>query len=358
MALSEKVPERQASHPLKPPKFFSRVSRAVLVRKERIFSLISRFWKGKRLWAISGGLALVAACLTAIVLMVPFQPIKITFPDDPALFSHLLEYATVKEEFDGQGSGDILPAAAPYIPAVSLTTYIIQRGDTLSGIAGKHGLTVRTLIGYNSITDVYTLIPGTELQIPDTDGIPYRVQRGDTLGSIAESHSIGINDLLDANDLASVEIRPGDSLFIPGGTISNYEYKKALKTLFIYPAVGRFTSGFGYRPDPFTGVRRFHYAIDLANRTGTPVRASQDGVVVSVQNRSTGYGKSIVLRHFNGYQTLYAHLSEILVKRGEKVRQEQMIGKLGNTGRSTGPHLHFSIYKNNIPVNPLNYLHQ
>lgn len=162
-----------------------------------------------------------------------------------------------------------------------------------------------------------------------------------------------LNSILDANDLESEIIEPGTSIFIPGARISDYEYKKATGTLFIYPTRGRLTSPFGYRTDPFTGTRRMHYGIDLANRVGTPVRATMAGTVVVVANHPQGYGKYIVIRHERGYQSLYGHLETILVRKGQRVSQGQKIGLMGSTGRSTGPHLHFSLYKNYVPVNPL-----
>ena len=316
-----------------------------------------KFYKNFRFWAASGAAVVAAAALAVLFqLTAPGTP-EFSFHEDPFLQEQLLEYASPGKDFEGQGSGEILPTASAILPSVNLETYVIQKGDTLSAIAREYGLTVGTLIGYNSITDVYTIIPGTELKIPDIDGVPYQVKRGDSLASIAERYDTTLNALLDANDLESTEIHPGENIFIPGGKISDYDYKKATGTLFVYPTSGRFTSGFGYRSDPFTGARRFHYAIDLANREGTPIRASQGGTVISVLDRPTGYGKSIIIRHPNGYQTLYAHLSEFNVRQGQYVSQGQVIGKMGTTGRSTGPHLHFAVYRNNVPVDPLIYLH-
>jgi len=99
-----------------------------------------------------------------------------------------------------------------------------------------------------------------------------------------------------------------------------------------------------------------HYGIDLANYEGTPVYASMDGKVVSVGNNPKGFGKYIILQHQGGYQTLYAHLSKIIVSVGQRVSQKVKIGEVGNTGLSTGAHLHFGIYKNQTPVDPLKYL--
>lgn len=316
-----------------------------------------QFLKDRRFWAGSGSIAAAAAALLVLFHLNSPGNLELSFHEDPVIQEHLLEYASPGKEFEGQGSGGMLPTASAALPSVSLETYVIQKGDTLSAIAREYGLTVGTLIGYNSITDVYTIIPGTELKIPDIDGVPYQVKRGDSLASIAAQYDTTLNALLDANDLETTQIHPGDNIFIPGGKISDYDYKKATGTLFVYPTSGRFTSGFGYRADPFTGARRFHYAIDLANREGTPIRASQGGTVVSILDRPTGYGKSIIIRHPNGYQTLYAHLSEFNVRQGQYVSQGQVIGKMGSTGRSTGSHLHFAVYRNNVPVDPLIYLH-
>ena len=138
--------------------------------------------------------------------------------------------------------------------------------------------------------------------------------------------------------------------------MNEFDYKKAMGTLFVYPTQGRFSSGFGYRADPFTGKRRFHNGIDLANASGTRISATMSGTVADVGDRPSGYGKYVIIKHANGYQSLYGHMSRITVREGQYVYQGTKIGEMGNTGRSTGPHLHFSIYKNNSPVNPLTYL--
>ncbi|MGB3902034.1 MAG: M23 family metallopeptidase [Bacteroidales bacterium] len=118
-------------------------------------------------------------------------------------------------------------------------------------------------------------------------------------------------------------------------------------------------SGFGWRIDPFTGGYRFHQGLDLAGRIGTPIYATADGLVLDPYAKSSmsGYGKVVVINHGFGYQTLYAHLSEILVKPGEKVKRGQIIGHMGSTGRSKGPHLHYEIHYKGTPVNPINYLY-
>lgn len=126
-------------------------------------------------------------------------------------------------------------------------------------------------------------------------------------------------------------------------------------TTFIWPTAGRLTSPFGYRIHPISRTRRMHSGIDLANSTGTNITASQNGKVISAGYKGT-YGNLVVIRHGNGMETAYAHLSRISVSVGDVVTQGQSIGKMGSTGGSTGSHLHFEIRKNGTAVNPMNYL--
>lgn len=114
-------------------------------------------------------------------------------------------------------------------------------------------------------------------------------------------------------------------------------------------------SGFGYRTDPFTKVRKFHAGMDFSSKTGTPVYASGDGVVERADNSASGYGNHIVIRHGYGYQTLYGHLSKYKVRAGQRVDRGDIIGYVGSTGRSEAPHLHYEVHKNGEVVNPLNY---
>lgn len=265
--------------------------------------------------------------------------------------NELIAYAS--PETDARGSGDFSAAAKPLIRSVSTRSYTVQTGDTLSEIAALNDIDVGTLISFNEIEDVRRLLAGSVIRIPDIDGVPHVVKKGDSLESIAAKYDVTLEHILDANDLQTALIHPGQQLFIPGATINEYDYKKAMGTLFIYPVSGRLTSGFGYRSDPFTGVRRMHYGIDLANRVGTRVTAPMDGTVVVVGNQPNGYGRYVVIKHRYGFQTLYGHLSTIDVKRNQYIYQGQTIGQLGNSGRSTGPHLHFSLYKNNVPIDPL-----
>ena len=114
-------------------------------------------------------------------------------------------------------------------------------------------------------------------------------------------------------------------------------------------------SGFGYRIDPFTKKRRFHYGMDFTAKKGTPIYATGNGRIKRADNRSSGYGNHIRIDHGFGYVSLYAHLSKFNVRRGQKVKRGDIIGYVGNSGRSAGPHLHYEIFKDNKKINPLNF---
>jgi len=114
-------------------------------------------------------------------------------------------------------------------------------------------------------------------------------------------------------------------------------------------------SGFGYRSDPFTKIRKFHAGMDFSARTGTPIFATGDGVVVVADNKMSGYGNRIVIRHGFGYETLYGHMSKFKAKAGQKVKRGDIIGYVGSTGRSEAPHLHYEVHKNGEVINPVNF---
>lgn len=118
-----------------------------------------------------------------------------------------------------------------------------------------------------------------------------------------------------------------------------------------WPIKGWLTSYFGVRKSPYTGRRKMHEGLDIAANTGTPIHVTADGVVARVET-SPGYGKTVIVDHGYGYRTLYAHNSKNLVKRGQKVSRGEKIAEVGNTGRSTGPHVHYEILLNSVPIDP------
>jgi murein DD-endopeptidase MepM/ murein hydrolase activator NlpD len=249
------------------------------------------------------------------------------------------------------------PIPLDLMETFSWSSYKVKRGDSVSGIALSHGISMDAVIACNSITNARRLREGETLRIPNMDGIPYTIRKGDTLSKISSSFKVPLEAILDANDIQSDDIVLGTLLFIPGARMKAEELKLALGEFFIYPIRGRLTSPFGWRNDPISGVRRYHAALDLASPTGTIVKASMDGRVSTTGFNAT-YGNYIILSHDGGFQTMYAHLSVISVKKNEPVNQGTKIGEVGNTGYSTGPHLHFAVFKSGKAVNPLDYLHR
>ncbi|WP_053405703.1 M23 family metallopeptidase [Persicobacter sp. CCB-QB2] len=120
----------------------------------------------------------------------------------------------------------------------------------------------------------------------------------------------------------------------------------------------RLASGFGYRIHPIHKIKRLHTGCDFSAPKGTPIYATGGGKVVKVKTDFSGYGKHVIIDHGYGYKTLYAHMQDFAVKRGEKVKRGDLIGYVGNTGSSTAPHVHYEVRKNDRPVNPINYLYQ
>lgn len=139
--------------------------------------------------------------------------------------------------------------------------------------------------------------------------------------------------------------------------------KKKEKLLAAIPAIQpvknedlkHMASGYGYRSDPFTKIRKFHYGMDFTARTGTPIYATGDGVVYKADASLSGYGNHIEINHGYGYKTLYAHLSKYKCRPGQRVKRGDIIGYVGSTGRSQAPHLHYEVLKNGERVNPLNF---
>ncbi|GAB1432547.1 hypothetical protein MASR2M29_11720 [Spirochaetota bacterium] len=245
--------------------------------------------------------------------------------------------------------GTALPAT------VSLHNYTIKKNDTLDAIARNHGLRMDTLISVNNLSDARRIIAGNLLKIPSQDGIIHLVKKGENLAKIAAAKSVSVMSIIDANDLDSQTIAIGQSLFIPGARLSSYDLKKALGQLVIWPVKGELSSYFGYRANPFTGMRSFHNGIDIVGPLNMQVKAAMDGKVAET-GFSSVYGNYVILVHPEGYQTLYAHLNAIKVKQGLAISQGSVLGLLGTTGYSTGPHVHFSVFKNGNAMDPLKLL--
>ncbi len=254
-------------------------------------------------------------------------------------------------------SGAALSSALLSQP-VEYQTYKVKSGDTISGIAKKFGLTnISTLISVNDIGNVRQLGAGQKLKIPSIDGIIYTVKAGDSLDKIATANNIKLENILDVNELTTETLTVGQQLFLPGVGLDQKTLQSRMGELFIIPisASFRWSSPYGWRADPFTGVQSFHTGTDMACPEGTPILAAMSGKISEVGNNRT-YGNYIIINHGNGYQTVYAHMSKTIAKKGQWVTQGSKIGLVGSTGYSTGPHLHFMVYKNGNRIDPMTVL--
>ncbi|MCL1836647.1 MAG: M23 family metallopeptidase [Treponema sp.] len=233
------------------------------------------------------------------------------------------------------------------------SNYAIQKGDIIGELAENFGLNQDTLISINNIKNTRLIQIGQVLRVPNQDGIMYTVKRGDTLDSIAEKHSSDPEAIRLANELFSNAAVSGKAIFIPGARLDWVERQEINGDLFIWPASGYITSSYGYRRWPFGGsnVRQFHSGIDIGAPMGAPVRAAMSGRVSAV-GWDNALGNYVAISHHSGYRTMYGHLSAVRVKSGAYVGTGERIGDVGSTGMSTGPHLHFTVYKNGVTVNP------
>ncbi len=251
-----------------------------------------------------------------------------------------------------------IPSEINFKEAVTWTNYTVKSGDTVDAITRKFNLkNISTLIGVNKISNVRSLRAGQKIKVPSVDGLLHKVGQGESLNGLAKKYGVKVEDLLDINDLASESLAQGSEIFIPGARLASNELRKAMGEIFAYPlsAKYRLTSYFGRRADPFTGVPSNHTGIDMACATGTAVKSAMSGTVIFTGWNNI-YGNYVIVKHYDGYQTLYAHLSKITAKKGQSVNQGDRVGLVGSTGYSTGPHLHFSVYKNGKLLDPLSVL--
>jgi murein DD-endopeptidase MepM/ murein hydrolase activator NlpD len=237
---------------------------------------------------------------------------------------------------------------------VLYTSYKLKKGDMIGILAQDFGLNQDTLISINGIKNTRSIREGVVLKIPNQDGIAYTIKPSDTLSGIAAKYGIDGGDILTVNEYfsANLNLREGDTLFLPGVKLDQTALQEINGDLFIWPTPNRYvTSAYGWRRSPITHTRLFHFGIDIRGGIGAPVYAAMAGRVTYTGYNEV-YGNHIVISHHSGYRTLYGHLNVIRVKSGAYVSTGQRIGDVGNTGASTGPHLHFTVYKNGVTVNP------
>lgn len=239
---------------------------------------------------------------------------------------------------------------------ITYFTYRVKSGDMIGMIAEKYGVTQDTIISVNQIRSSRLIQIGQYLRIPSEPGILYTVKTGnETVESISKKYNVDAQRCALLNNLSlDEELSAGKTLFVPDALLDWVTRQEINGDLFKRPLKGGYyiSSPYGYRKNPFDSSRRtFHSGIDMACKTGTSIYAALDGTVTTAGWSNT-YGNYVIITHHSGYKSLYGHMSQILVKKGAHVTTSTVIGKVGSTGLSTGPHLHFTVYKNGITVSP------
>lgn len=300
------------------------------------------------------------------------------------------------------------PAPPPPPKRAEQITYKVKKKDTIPAIAKRYGIKQDTILMNNKDALNNKMKVGDTITFPSIDGLYYKLEKNDTLAKVAKKYGISVVDIVDYNNINPKKLKAGTTIFLKGVTLQKYkdvegrliaaqqakEDKKKNKNKekekpekppkgtkgsvpppppptqddddggksaaysgagFAYPVrYAGVSSPFGNRYHPVLRRYILHTGVDLVAKY-VPLRAAKSGVVTFAGNMS-GYGKIIIIRHDNGYETRYAHLSVISTNVGEHVNQGDLIGKTGNSGRTTGAHLHFEIRQNGVPKNPMKYL--
>ncbi len=231
-----------------------------------------------------------------------------------------------------------------------ISVYTVREEDTLSHIAEMYGVTVNTIMWANDLTRASSIKEGQTLIILPIAGVRHTVKRGDTINSIAKAYEGDAEEIIAYNELsADIGLEVGSTIVVPGGAIHT---APAVNKLAASPTrtSGSNSAGGSWLSHPVPGAIKSqglhgYNAVDLAGSAGAAVRAAAAGEVIVSKSTgwNGGYGQYIVVKHSNGAQTLYAHLSSNSVGVGAYVNQGEVIGGMGNTGRSTGTHLHFEV---------------
>lgn len=235
--------------------------------------------------------------------------------------------------------------------------HIVERGDTLWDIAHKYHVPIESLMKMNGLNSRTVLEVGDRLKLPMETANVHVIARGETLWGIANEHDISVTALCTANPgVRPYSLKIGQRLVIPGrhstGTIqvaSASNRSLSRPGMMLWPLLGSITSAYGWRSSGF------HHGLDIAGDIGDPIRAAAGGKVCFAGTKAV-YGRTIIIEHGDGSRTVYAHLQKIRVAENQTVERGQVIGTVGMSGRTTGPHLHFEVRKDDKTYNPVQYL--
>jgi LysM repeat protein len=237
-----------------------------------------------------------------------------------------------------------------------ISTYTVREGDTISGVAKMFKVSVNTILWANNLTSRSTLRTGQTLVILPISGLSYTIKKGDTIQSIAKTYKADVDDIMNYNDLTvASKLVVGQTLIIPDGELAAPVSKPSISNGKIFEPlldnVRNLPTFPGYFRCPLDGGTMTqglhgHNGVDWAGPVGTPIHAAAAGTIIINKVNGAwngGYGNYVVISHPNGTQSLYAHMLRSAVSAGESVGKGQIVGYVGMTGLTTGPHVHFEI---------------
>src|SRR3989344_1272119 len=277
-----------------------------------------------------------------------------SIPSSSVVLSSATQSTEISTNFSDKVRGEIIE-------------YTVQKGDAVSSIADKYGISSDTIRWQNNLKSKDAIKEGQSLEILPVTGVSHKVKKGDTVYSIAKQYDIDPQVIVNypfntySND-EKFELAIGQTVIVPEGVKTEEVYGPPVARIkqttpdagtvvasgiFVWPASGTITQRFVW----------YHPGLDIANRGMPDVLAADSGtVIVAGWPDNYGYGNRIIIDHGNGYKTLYGHLSKFYVVPGQTVARGNAIAKMGSTGRSTGPHLHFEVIRSGVHINPLTVL--
>ncbi|KUO51255.1 MAG: hypothetical protein APF76_17385 [Desulfitibacter sp. BRH_c19] len=293
----------------------------------------------------------ILSLLLVVFMVIAFTATDVAANDINAMTQQLL--------LSGQVSSEIAARVNSHT-----ALYQVKPGDTLWDIAYNYGTDVEMVVAMNNLSQ-NAVRPGQILVLPVEKEVVYTVQRGDFLNRIAHQFNVTVNEIAKVNGIVNPNLLAiGQELIIPGvqntvpvsNTGSSNTRLRSVSTAnrgtisnFLWPCTGQITSPYGPRSSGF------HHGLDIAASRGTKIKATRSGQV-EFAGWLNVYGRTVIVNHGNGNQTLYAHSNQLLVKEGQQVVAGQAIATIGTTGNATGPHVHFEIIMDGNRVDPIRFL--
>jgi len=250
----------------------------------------------------------------------------------------------------------------PYNAGVKLKIHTISEGETLWDLTKEFNISIETIIAANPFLKTFAIKKNDKIIIPDKNGTLFAYNNFFEINKMRKKLHCKKNmilgnygpwffEIISLDDIKLIFFDKQKPVLVNRAIAKLYK----IREMFQKPVPGFFSSLFGERLDPFTRQQEFHTGLDIVAQYGKNIHPATDGLVLFAGWRN-GYGKCILIQHKDGYSSFYGHCSRLLVKKGQWVNRKTIIGKIGSTGRSTGPHLHFMIFHHNEMLNPILYV--